>query len=84
MNSGQGKIFLNKVIKCVRHKRLMSSMILKLEISVNKITIKIMEEQAFIWNEVFPIYINKNQNCKYINIFGKKVKFKRTMYKRHG
>lgn len=60
MNSGQGKIFLNKIIKCVRHKRL-SLMILKLEISVNKITIKIMEEQAFIWNEVFPIYINKKE-----------------------
>lgn len=41
---------LNKAIKAVSLKTLMSSTTLKLEISVNKITIKITEEQALTWN----------------------------------
>lgn len=37
----------------------MSPITLKLKISASKITIKIMEEQASIWNKICPIHINK-------------------------
>lgn len=46
-------------IKSVSHKSLMSSISFKLKMSVNKITIKIMEKQSFVWNKICPIHINK-------------------------